>query len=84
VNRGEHAFSVQAGMDSDLMQWAMSNAEAIAEQPSPDRSALCALLCTCTRRWPTSPDDMSIFSPVGLVLSGWGYARSWVVPPDRG
>jgi hypothetical protein len=32
VNRGEHAYSVQAGMDSDLMQWAMSNAEAIAEQ----------------------------------------------------
>jgi hypothetical protein len=32
VNRGEHAYSVQVGMDSDLMEWAMTNAEAIAEQ----------------------------------------------------
>jgi hypothetical protein len=32
VNRGEHAYSVQVGMDSDLMEWAMTHAEAIAEQ----------------------------------------------------
>jgi hypothetical protein len=32
VNRGEHTYSVQVGMDSGLMEWAMTNAEAIAEQ----------------------------------------------------
>jgi len=32
VNRGQHAYSVQAGIDPDLMEWGMTNAEAIAEQ----------------------------------------------------
>ena len=43
VNRGEHAYSVQVGMDSDLMEWAMTNAEAIAEQQCQSSLVYCKI-----------------------------------------
>jgi len=43
VNRGEHAYSVQVGMDPDLMEWAMTNAEAIAEQQCQSSLVYCKI-----------------------------------------